>query len=252
MKLTVIVPAYNEEENIARAIDDIETLQIPFRLIVVNDSSRDRTAEVVRRKAAEYGNIQLINRKGKRGVGRCLNRAFEEVDEGVVTVVMADLADDIRDIPRMMAKIEEGHDVVCGSRYIPGGAGRHDNRLKGGLSWLLGRALKLLAKLPTHDATNAFKMYRVSLIDDITPLLSDTFTTGLEITVRAFRNGYRVTEIPTRWQDRSFGASSFKILKVAPEYIYWFLWALLVSSAPPRVPSASPPASAPADPPPAA
>jgi len=224
--LTIIVPAYNEEDCIARVIDEIETLDLKFQLIVVNDSSTDGTDAKIKEKIKQYNNIMLINRKGRRGVGRCLNRAFEEVSSGYVTVVMADLADDINDIPKMIEKIEEGYDVVCGSRYITGGHGRHKNRFKGFLSWLLGTTLQKIIKIPTSDATNAFKMYRASLLDDITPLMSDTFTTGLEITVRAYRKGYKVSEIPTIWKDRSFGSSNFKILRVAPEYIYWFFWAL--------------------------
>ncbi len=225
--LTVIVPAYNEEELIAEAIDGIESgIDVPFKLIVVNDSSTDKTQSIVEEKMNEYSNLTLINRKGRRGVGRCLNRAFEEVNSGVVTVVMADLADDIQDIEKMMTEIEKGYDVVCGSRYMTGGHGKHDNRFKGFLSWLLGKTLQISIGLPTCDATNAFKMYRASLIDDITPLRSDTFTTGLEITVRAFKRGYKVTEIPTVWKDRTFGSSSFKILRVAPEYVFWLLWAI--------------------------
>ena len=139
---------------------------------------------------------------------------------------MADLADDINDIPRMQEKIKEGYALVSASRYIPGGSGKHKNGLKHFLSRLLGKILQVLVGLPTNDATNAYKMYRANLLDEIGILKSDNYTTGLELTVKAHVLGFRIAEIPTVWKDRAEGKSHFRILQVAPEYIRWFLWAL--------------------------
>ena len=159
-------------------------------------------------------------------LGRCLDRAYEEVVGGAVVAVMADLADDVTDIPRMLEKLREGYDLVSASRYIPRGSGEHANRFKHLLSRLLGKTLQVLIGLPTNDATNAYKMYRTDLLDKIGILKSDNYTTGLEITVKAFVQGLRIAEIPTVWRDRSRGQSHFRILQVAPEYIRWFLWAV--------------------------
>lgn len=230
--LNIIVPAYNEELNISETIATIHEIQervkLPHKLIVVNDNSTDRTREVVQRLLEKYGNPVLINRRGNHGLGRCLNRAYEEVKGGVIVAVMADLCDDVKDIPRMLEKIKAGYDLISASRYVPGGSGEHENRLKHFLSRLLGKALQVLIGLPTNDATNAYKMYRVEILDEIGILRSDNYTTGLELTVKAHLKGFKIAEIPTVWHDRTQGSSHFKVLKVAPEYIRWFLWAVWV------------------------
>ena len=228
--INIIVPAYNEELNIRETLRTIHEIQsrvhLPHKLIVVNDNSTDRTREIVQNLQKKYDNLILINRRGNHGLGRCLNRAYEEVEKGVVVAVMADLADDVGDIPRMLDKIKEGYDLVSASRYIPGGRGKHQSGIKHFLSRLLGKALQIMIGLPTNDATNAYKMYRFEILDDIGILKSDNYTTGLELTVKAYLKGYKIAEIPTVWRDRSRGSSHFKILKVAPEYIRWFVWAL--------------------------
>nr|HPJ71647.1 glycosyltransferase [bacterium] len=226
--LNIIVPAFNEEEGIAETIRVIRTIQervpTPYKLIVVNDNSSDRTRERVESVLKGSSNLVLINRRGNHGLGRCLNRAYEEVESGVVVAVMADLSDDVEDIPAMLEKIKEGYDLVSASRYIPGGEGEHFDRFKHLLSRLLGKTLQIVIGLPTNDATNAYKMYRASILDEIGILRSDNYTTGLELTVKAHLHGFKIAEIPTRWKDRTSGQSHFRICKVAPEYIRWFLW----------------------------
>lgn len=228
--LNIIVPAFNEELNITETIRTIHEIQtrvnLPHKLIVVNDNSTDRTREIVKKLQDKYDNLVLINRRGNHGLGRCLNRAYEEVEGGVIVAVMADLADDVSDIPRMLEKIKEGYDLVSASRYIPSGSGEHEDRFKHFLSRLLGKALQVMIGLPTNDATNAYKMYRALILDTIGILRSDNYTTGLELTVKAHLKGFKIAEVPTVWKDRAEGTSSFKIFKVAPEYIRWFLWAV--------------------------
>jgi len=228
--LNIIVPAYNEEDNIDSTIKELVSIQpeiaINYKIIVINDNSHDNTQHIVEKVIQDHTNVVLINRKGNHGLGRCISRGFEEVIDGYVCVVMADLADDIADIPIMLSKLEQGADLVSASRYLKGGKAGHHNKLKGALSRLLGFALKICTGMPTCDATNAFKMYRSSLINEIGYLKSDNYTSGLEVLVKAYCNDSKIEEIPTKWNDRNFGSSSFKIIRVAPEYIYWFLWTI--------------------------
>lgn len=228
--LNIIVPAFNEELNILETIKTIKEIQtrvnLPHKLIVVNDNSTDRTREIVKKLQDKYDNLVLINRRGNHGLGRCLNRAYEEVEGGVIVAVMADLADDVNDIPKMIEKIKEGYDLVSASRYIPNGSGEHEDRLKHFLSRFLGKMLQIMIGLPTNDATNAYKLYRASILDKIGFLRSDNYTTGLELTVKAYLNGFKIAEVPTVWNDRAKGKSHFKISRGASEYIRWFLWAV--------------------------
>jgi len=228
--LNIIVPAFNEELNISETIRTIHEIQsrvnLPRKLIVVNDNSTDRTREIVKNLQEKYDNLVLINRRGNHGLGRCLNRAYEEVEGGVIVAVMADLADNVNDIPKMLDKIKDGYDLVSASRYITNGSGEHEDRFKHFLSRLLGKTLQIMIGLPTNDATNAYKLYRASILDEIGILRSDNYTTGLELTVKAYLSGFKIAEVPTVWNDRAEGKSHFKIFKVAPEYIRWFFWAV--------------------------
>jgi len=146
--LNIIVPAYNEEQNISETIRTIEEIQsrvkIPHKLIVINDNSTDRTREVVENLLETSPDLVLVNRRGNHGLGRCLNRAYEEVEGGVIVAMMADLSDDVNDIPLMLDKIKEGYDLVSASRYVPGGSGEHIDRWKHFLSRMLGRVLQVL------------------------------------------------------------------------------------------------------------
>jgi len=229
--LNIIIPAYNEELLIEQTVLTIEKIKqkvrFLYRLIVVNDNSTDHTKEILLKLKDKYMDLIVINRKGNHGLGRCINRALEEVEKGVVVTVMADMADNVEDILKMYNKIREGYDLVCASRYIKGGCGTHNNKLKGFLSWLLGKSLHLLTAIPTQDAANAYKMFKVELIDKIGIIRSDNYTFGLEITLKAFKAGCRIAEIPTAWKDRTLGISHFKILKIASEYLYWFFWGLI-------------------------
>lgn len=228
--LNIIVPAYNEEQNISETIRTIQEIQkrvnIPHKLIVINDNSTDRTGDIVEKLLPADDNLILVNRRGNHGLGRCLNRAFEEVEGGVIVAMMADLSDDVKDIARMLEKIKAGYDLVSASRYVPGGEGEHLDRWKHFLSRMLGKVLQILIGLPTNDATNAYKMYKAEVLNKIGILRSDNYTTGLELTVKAYLAGLKIAEIPTVWQDRNRGSSHFKIMKVAPEYLRWFFWAI--------------------------
>ena len=229
--LNVIIPAYNEEQNIEAAIRAVESISTSLinkelRLIVVNDASTDKTREIVEKLFKEFSNISLINRTGERGLGHAIKSGFQEIKEGYAVIVMADLADDVKDIPKMAELIDQGNDFICGSRYMKGGYASHHIRVKGGLSKLMGFCFKIFTGIPTWDSTNAFKMYRSEIIKKIGTLKSGNYTTGLEILIKVYVNQYKVVEIPTVWQDRNHGVSHFKILKVAPEYIYWFLYGI--------------------------
>ena len=125
--LNIIVPAYNEEQNISETIRTIREIQervkIPHKLIVVNDNSTDRTREIVQELQESAENIVLVNRRGNHGNGRCLNRAYEEVSGAILVAVMADLADDVNIIPVMLEKLRRA--------MILSGLPVHTGRLRG-------------------------------------------------------------------------------------------------------------------------
>jgi glycosyltransferase involved in cell wall biosynthesis len=228
-RLFIVIPALNEEAMIARTLSRIqETLEIDHEIIVVNDHSTDRTAEVVRAYAHEHPQVRLIDNGGKGGFTNALRVGYAAAGDGVIATMMADLCDDPESLPLMYAKILEGYDVVCGSRYMPGGGKeREDNELKGTLSRFVGLSLRRLVGVPTHDVTNAFKMYRSEILKSIT-IEEAGFASSLEITVKAFLKGARITEVPTVWQGRTAGKSKFSMLKGGKDYLRWYVWAVLL------------------------
>jgi hypothetical protein len=129
---------------------------------------------------------------------------------------------------------DQGYDIVCASRYMRGGQQIGGPWLKKLLSRLAGVSLHWLIGFPTHDATNAFRAYRRSVLAE-TPIESQGgFEYSLEITAKAFAAGRRITEVPSTWRDRSAGQSRFKLRAWLPQYLRWYFFAL--SHRPPRRP----------------
>ena len=226
MKLSIIVPAHNEQENIAEVINKIEeSLDIEHGLIVVNDNSTDGTVEIVERLSRQYDNIRLVHNKLENGFANALKTGFSNANTDIVIPIMADLCDDITTIPMMLVKIKDGYDVVCGCRYAKGGARLGGSKLKGFLSGLGGLSIHYLLGIPTHDVANAFKMYRKKVIDSI-DIKATGFEISMEITLKAYYSGFKITEVPTVWRERTRGRSNFKVLKLLPDYLKLYIWAI--------------------------
>lgn len=226
MKLSIVIPAHNEQDNIIDVINQIENfLDIDYELVVVNDHSVDKTAEFVDDISKQYNNIRLIENKLDKGFANAIKTGFDNITTEVVIPIMADLCDDLSTIKKMLNKINEGYDIVCGTRYIKGGARLGGSKIKGFFSCFVGGSLHYLLGLPTHDIANAFKMYRKKVIDRIN-IKSKGFEISMEIPLKAYYLGFRITEIPTVWRERTKGKSSFRMFKLLPNYLKLYIWAI--------------------------
>lgn len=227
MELTIVIPAYNEETVIEETLRDIEKkLTLPHQVIVVNDHSRDNTSSVVERLAREFPNIRLVQNTGVRGISQTLLTGWRAATTPVVVTMMADLCDDPMTVPAMLEKIEAGFDVCCGSRYMAGGCKHGGPAFQSWFSRFVGWSLHRFIGLPTCDASNAFKMYRRNVLTEMT-IEEAGFASSLEIIVKAFLKNHKICEVPTTWRARTKGRSSFKVFKVARNYLRWYMWALL-------------------------
>lgn len=226
MRISIVVPAHNEQENIAETINKIEDCQgIEHELIVVNDHSSDATPRIVSDLIARYPNLRLVHNTAEAGFANAVRAGLAQIKTGVVVPVMADLCDDLNILKDMLEKIKSGYDVVGGCRYIKGGARLGGSRLKGFLSCLGGRTINFLVGIPTHDIANAFKMYRKEVIDSI-DIKSRGFEISMEIPLKAYYAGFKITEVPTVWRERTRGKSNFKVLKLLPSYLKLYTWAI--------------------------
>ena len=228
MKLSIIIPAHNEQDNIVEVINKIEeALEIPYELVVINDHSTDNTKELVGNLSKKYNNILLVENNLNKGFANAIKAGFYKANGDVVIPIMADLCDDLSIVSKMFDKINEGYDVVCGSRYIKGGFRLGGSKIKGFLSCFVGWSLYYLLGLPTHDIANAFKMYRKKVIDSI-DIKCESFETSMEIPLKAYYLGFKMTEVPTVWRERTKGKSNFSMFKLLPNYLKLYIWAIFM------------------------
>ena len=225
--LSIVVPVYNEGANFPQLWAEVVSLiKSSFVAYVIHDFDEDDTVPVVRKLISKgEQKLRLVKNQRGRGVVPAIMTGFDVVADGPVLVVMADLSDDLAQVGRMLGLYQQGYHVVVGSRYMRGG------RLIGGpifkqlLSRLAGVSLFWLRHFPTHDATNAFKIYDRAMVKSFTVESRGGFELNLELTVKAFLNGYRITEVPATWRDRSQGTSRFRLWKWLPHYLHWYLYA---------------------------
>jgi len=225
--INIIIPVYNEGPNIKHTLGEIEKkVTSPYHVFIIYDHDEDNTIEAVNEYMQDRKNITLVKNKYGSGVLNAIKTGFITIDDGVAVVVMADLSDEISKIDEMFTKINQGYDIVCGSRYIRGGGQIGGPGFKKMLSRIAGISLHYITGIPTHDISNSFKMYTKKVLNDIVIESRGGFEVGMEITVKGFFKGYKITEIPTVWQDRSAGESKFRLWKWLPEYIHWYLFAI--------------------------
>ncbi|MCH2203908.1 MAG: glycosyltransferase, partial [Fuerstiella sp.] len=218
--LTVIVPVYNENENILKLIEQVEQhLKMPFQLLVVYDFDEDTTVPVARQLSETRPWIHLCKNDIGRGPANALRAGFQAVGSGPALVVMADLSDDLRMVDEMLRLYREGNRIVCGSRYMRGGRQIGGPVLKRMLSRAAGLSLCWFARFPTHDATNNFRLYDAGLVNEMGIKSQEGFEIALELTARAFARGVKIAETPTTWTDRTAGDSRFQLMKWLPHYL---------------------------------
>ena len=174
MKLSIVIPAYNEEQNIGQCLDELQQIvvdehRIPCEIIVVNDNSRDRTEMIVRERMAQDESVRIVNRAAPGGFGRAIRAGIEEVTGDVVVICMADLSDDPLDVVAYYRKIEEGYDCVYGSRFVDGSVVENYPRVKLVVNRIVNSVVRLLFFTRFNDLTNAVKAYRTSVIRDCGP-----------------------------------------------------------------------------------
>ena len=225
--LSIVIPVYNEGANFPGLwLEVTKHLTIPFTAFVAYDFDGDDTLPVVQKIIAEgEPRLKLVKNSYGRGVVGAIRTGFDAAPDGPVLVVMADLSDDLGQVSKMLELYRRGSHIVVGSRYMKGG------RIIGGpwfkqlLSRLSGLSLCWFRGIPTHDATNAFKIYDRAMLDTIQIESRGGFELSLEITVKAFLAGYTISETPTTWRDRTAGESRFKLWKWLPHYLKWYFMA---------------------------
>lgn len=226
----IVIPTYNEKGNIDRAIDALEQVfkkvsdRYEMHILVVDDSSPDGTADEVRQKEKQYKNVHLLINKKKMGLGGAylsgMKYATDHLNPDIYFEFDADLSHDPALIPAFLAKLEEGYDMVLGSRYIRGGSIPQNWGLKRKFYSVVGNIIIMTVLTDFHirDWTTGYRAIRRKVYEKVIPLLGEerffgyTFQTGF--LHKAVRAGFKVGEVPLNFVDRTLGKS-----KLGSEYI---------------------------------
>lgn len=225
-RVSIIIPAYNEGENIQPPMARLfEAVQLSCEVVVVVDFPEDTTVAVIERLALDEPRLRVVISTYGRGPANAIRFGIDAALAPTVVVTMADGCDDPRQIDDLVRLVERGVVVAAASRYMPGGQQVGGPLLKSTLSKMAGRSLHLLARIGTRDATNSFKAYDRHFVQQVGIHSRDGFEIGLELTAKARRLGKPVAEIPTIWLDRTAGKSNFKLAKWIPHYLRWYRFA---------------------------
>ncbi|HEY3195336.1 MAG TPA: glycosyltransferase [Candidatus Dormibacteraeota bacterium] len=222
--LTVVVPVYNEGENVVPTLRGVieRTRVRPLEVLVVYDFDGDSTVPVVKRLQAQFPELQLHRNTIGRGVLNAIKSGLGAARAPYVLVTMGDGSDDPADIDAMYELARGGADVVAGSRYMTGGRQVGGPLLKRTMSRAAGLSLHWLAGLPIHDATTNFRLYSKRLLQRVMIESTGGFELGLELTVKAYVMGMQLAEVPTTWRDRTAGQSRFQLWRWLPRYLRWY------------------------------
>ncbi len=232
MKLSIVIPAYNEEESIAETIEQIENafgkVKIDHEIFVVNDNSKDNTVKVLEELSKKYPSLRYETNAGPNGFGYAVRFGLERYSGDCVAVMMADLSDSPFDLIRFYSTMLEGnYDCVFGSRFMKGGKLIDYPFAKKIINRIANFIIRLVMRIKYNDTTNAFKLYKRHTIDGVKPFLSPHFNLTIELPLKAIIRGYSYTVVPNSWTNRRFGVSKLKIREMGSRYFFILMYCFI-------------------------
>ena len=232
MKLSVVIPAYNEAESLPETITQIHAAllnyNIPNEILVINDNSSDNTLEILSGLEKDFDTLRYITNKGPNGFGYAIRKGLENFTGDIVAIMMADLSDSVDDLVTYYhTLINKKVDAVFGSRFIKGGNIIDYPRLKKIINRISNFIIRIIFRLKYNDTTNAFKMYRKETIEGLKPFLSPHFNLTIELPLKVIIRGYSYAVVPNSWKNRKHGKSNLKIREMGSRYFFILLYCLI-------------------------
>ena len=229
MRPLLIVPTYNEVDNVARVAAEFLAPVAGSELLFVDDASPDGTGELIDRICAEDPRVHVLHRAGKLGLGTAYLDGFRWAlarDYPLIVEMDADFSHDPRYLPEIVAAAEAGADVVVGSRYIGGGGTRNWGVGRRLISRAGGRYARTVLGVDVCDMTAGFVCYRREALEriDLAAIKSNGYSFQIEMKYRAHRAGLRIVEVPIVFEDRRVGQSKMSRAIVAEAL--WMVWKL--------------------------
>ena len=232
MKLSIVIPAHNEEgcirETLMSLYSKLSSLSIDHEIVVVNDNSRDATEEILQSMMREIPTLVYYNNTGDNGFGYAVRYGLDRFTGDCVAIVMADLSDDPDDLVKFFRKMEEGgYDCVFGTRWSRGGKVYDYPFIKRRINRMANRIVQVCFGIRYNDCTNAFKLYKRETIVGLKPFLAPHFNFTLELPLKAIVRGYTYAVVPNSWRNRKSGESKLKIREMGSRYFFILLYCLI-------------------------
>ena len=226
-KLDIIIPVYNEDENIVKLLKLLDgELICNFRVLICYDSESDKTLKYLKDLNIIKNEILLI-KNPKQGPNSAIIEGIKSSKSKIILVYMADDFENIKLINRMVDLIEEGNDLVIPSRFIFGGKMLGAVKSKEIVTRVGSHLIYYLARIPVKDCTNAFKMFSEHVANEIKFDSTMGFTFALELVAKSYFLKLKIVEIPSTWIEIKNRKSNFKMLKWIPYYVYWLLYSIV-------------------------
>ncbi len=221
---SIVIPARNEDESLPGTLRDLQAeltrAGVPHEIIVVDDSSKDRTWAVLQELTRSMPTLVPLRNPGPSGFGRAVLHGLAQMRGDACAIMMADASDSPADAVRYWRLLNEGWDCVFGSRFIKGARVEGYPRVKLLINRLANLLVRLGFNIALNDTTNAFKAYRRTAIEGCRPFLSPHFNLTVEIPLKAIVRGYSWTVIPISWQNRRHGVAKLKLKEMGSRYFF--------------------------------
>ncbi len=221
MKISVIIPMYNEEENVIKTLNEVNNVLEnfnEFEIIVVDDGSTDKTSSLVNKVISSNSNISLLKHPVNMGMGRALRTGFEKVDSDIIITIDADLSYDPAIIPKLVEEMDESTDIVVGSQYMDGGHTENIPPLRLFISKTANKLVGYAMANNLSTVTGVLRAYRKEVLDSI-ELDSDGTEINPEIISKAKAVGFNIKEIPVTLKGRELGKSKVRYRKTTISHL---------------------------------
>ncbi len=231
MKISIIIPVYNEELLIKSTIENIHSslnrLSIIHEIIVIYDTCQDNTESILKNLQKNNSYLTVEKNKGLKGFGNSIQHGIEIARGEYVVLMMGDGCDDPEDLIRYYKKAEEGFDAVFGNRFMRGGSIIDYPLFKLLLNRLINFIICVLFYTTYSDTTNAFKLYRRNVILKLKPYVSVHYNITVELPIKIMTRGFNYAVLPNSWKNKSGLLTRLKVTKMANRYWFSILYCLL-------------------------
>lgn len=229
-ELSLLIPVLNYEETLAETVrglrDALQAHEVEILVVFdVTDAKFEAEVEEQRQHLADRFGVRSLVRRDERGFGSALRYAATQAEGRALVPIMADLSDDVAVITSMLAKVEDGADIVAGARYVKGGQ-TVGNTMKQRVSRVYSWLMKVLSEVRCGDVSNSFKMYRRDVWEAVQPT-ADSFDLSVELPVKAAELGYELDYVAATWTNRQVGSSNFNTMAELRSYGRWLLYAMV-------------------------